>query len=78
MPSPVSNTPIRPDLFQRDMAAVRRYARELLRQCDHYERNGPGDECRFGFMYLEARAALYYARRADRRYAKEHGLRPLA
>ena len=77
MSSP-SNTPIRLDLFQRDLAAVRRHARELLRQCDHYERNGEGDELRFGFMYLEARAATYYARRADRRYAKRAGVRALA
>lgn len=68
----------RPDLFQRDLAAIRRHAAECLRQCDYYEQLGEGDEMRFGLMYLEARAATYYARRADRRYAKERGLRALA
>lgn len=73
-----SNTSRRVDLFHRDLVAIRRHAREILLQCDHYERNGVGDELRFGFMFLEARAVWYYARRADRRYAKAAGRTPLA
>jgi len=68
----------RPDLFMRDLRAIRRHAAECVLQCDHYERNGVGDVVRFGFMFLEARAALHYARRADRRYAKDAGVSPLA
>lgn len=61
-------------LYAKDVRHIRRAAREILRQCDHYERNtalGEDDRMRFAPMFYEAIDAKDHASRAVNRYRRE-------
>lgn len=55
--------------FRLDAQEIRRYAHEIERQVDFYERNGAGDELRFALIESEALWLLKTARRAVKRHA---------
>ncbi len=58
-------------LYGRDARALRRQAEAIIQQIDHYERNGAGDESRFGLIEVYALRLVRLARRPWRRYERE-------
>lgn len=63
---------------RRDVAAVERHARELLRHCEllrarDLQHRNPRERARLGVIALEAWRAWRAAARADRRYVRDSG-----
>lgn len=63
----------RTDLYWKDGAEIRRLARELIKQTEHYERNGAGDESRFDLMEIYVLRLGRPVRRAMARHRRERG-----
>ena len=55
-------------MFQQDVRAITGMAKEVLRQCGFYERNGRGDEIRFMLIDVRATRLAKRSERASRRY----------
>lgn len=63
------------DADRRDLAAVEKSARDVLRQVAFLRANGPTDAIRWGMIAGHAFDAWRVAARADRRHARKNGWR---
>ncbi len=55
-----------------DLTRIEHLAEEIIRQVGFLRRNGACDEIRFGFIHLNAVDLQNRARRAFRRWEREH------
>lgn len=58
---------------RRNLAAIEREAKELLKQVDFLRRNGDGDQVRFLILRLHAGKALEAVMQGVKRYERKQG-----